>query len=400
MFSKRPYLFPLIATIVVGGVAIAQTIDNASRVFPYAGYLEVDGTPVDGSVDMTVGLYPQVSGGTACDTISISDVQVAAGRFQVLLEDISTSCLSGDPLYIELAVAAPGETPVTLGTANGTRQIVGAVPFAAGGAPAGEFFAEALRTERLDVLSGGASVAGGASIEGGLFVDAPFGGPHLTADMFSVDSQDNNGLVNLVAGAASTGGNYAYLGTRGASRIYLDDGAISFHVGGANGQTAGATVNFNQALEIQNDADVVMSEDLSVEGNASVNGNASVSGSLSVSGTVSSALRGCPSGFSTYTSGGGRSRLCIRQQSNGSGPDWNDASDLCWNNHGAELCSINQMRIATSQGFSVAANYWLRDRLGDDVAAVTNGSNQFNFDNDVLYNTSRSGGYCCIMLFQ
>lgn len=403
MFSKRPYLFPLITTLVVGGVAVAQSIDNGSRIFPYAGYLEVGGTPVSGLVDMNVALYTQASGGSACDTLAFSDVEVDGGQFQVVLSDVSTSCLSGTPLYLEVAVAEPGETPVVLGTANGTRQMVGSVPFAAGGAPAGEFFAEALLTERLDVESGGASITGGldvtgnasvsttAEIGGQLLVDVDdslAGQPAFRAGQFTVDSQDNNGLVNLVAGAESVGGSYEYLGTRGASRIYLDDGAISFHVGGANGQSAGSTVNFTQALTVRNDADVVVNQDLVVSGNVSVTGN------------ISSTLRGCPSGFSTYTAGSGRSRLCIRQQSNGGGPDWNDASDLCWNNHGAELCSINQMRIAGSQGFSISANYWLRDRPADDVGAVTNGSNPANFDNDIPYTTGQNGGYCCIMLYQ
>lgn len=155
-FSRQ---LPLLALLAFGGVAIAQTLDNSGRVFPYSGYLEVDGAPANGSYAMTVELYTQATGGTACDSLSYASVGVAQGRFQILLEDVSDACFAGTGLWLSLAVAPAGDTPVPLSPSGGGRVAVGAVPFAAQGASFSRFFAEVVETLGLDV-DGDATVTG------------------------------------------------------------------------------------------------------------------------------------------------------------------------------------------------------------------------------------------------
>lgn len=141
---------PWAALLVVGGFAFAQTIDNSGRVFPYAGYLEVDGQPANGLYDVDVALFTQDTGGAACDTLSYTNVSVNAGRFQVLLDGVSDLCFIGTGLWLELAVAPAGNTPTPLVPSGGGRVAMGAVPFAAQGASYTRFFAELLETFQVE----------------------------------------------------------------------------------------------------------------------------------------------------------------------------------------------------------------------------------------------------------
>lgn len=60
----------------------------------------------------------------------------------------------------------------------------------------------------------------------------------------TVDISSGQGLANLVAGAKikADGGGYTFLGTRGASRLSLHDGAINFYTSDLTGGTANADV--------------------------------------------------------------------------------------------------------------------------------------------------------------
>ncbi len=60
---------------------------------------------------------------------------------------------------------------------------------------------------------------------------------------FTMDVANGQGLVSLVAGAkiTSDGKDYAFTGTRGASKITLHDGQIKFHTSDATSGTAGAS---------------------------------------------------------------------------------------------------------------------------------------------------------------
>ena len=78
----------------------------------------------------------------------------------------------------------------------------------------------------------------------------------LRVNQFTIDSERGQGLVNLVAGAqiTSSGTGYEYLGTRGSSRIMLNDGSIGMFVGATvnSGQNTGDEVTWTTGLTINN----------------------------------------------------------------------------------------------------------------------------------------------------
>ncbi|MCP4503413.1 MAG: hypothetical protein GY822_26065 [Deltaproteobacteria bacterium] len=133
----------------MGGFTFAQTIDLSGRILPYNVYLENNSSPAEGNYDLDVSVFTSSTGGSACDTLSFSNVQVSQGRFSVLL-DVNDNCFSGTNLYLEMAVATAGETPVALASGAGGRVLVGSVPSAAQGSAFSRFFAEVLESVRLD----------------------------------------------------------------------------------------------------------------------------------------------------------------------------------------------------------------------------------------------------------
>jgi hypothetical protein len=117
---------PLLVLLIVGGFAIAQTIDNDGRDVPYLGYIEENGAPVSDLLDMQFRLYTSASGGVLCATQDDSDVTVSAGRFGVELSDLPDTCFDTGELYIELSVGPAGGQLADIGG----RQRVASVPFA------------------------------------------------------------------------------------------------------------------------------------------------------------------------------------------------------------------------------------------------------------------------------
>jgi hypothetical protein len=128
---------PLFAFLALGGVAVAQSIDNGGRDIPYVGYLEEDGFPVDGVRDMRVRVFPVGTGGSVCHNQTFDGVTVAAGQFSLELTDLPDSCLVTGELWLALHVGPTGEALTALSTGVGAGRVrVGAVPFAAAN-PAG-----------------------------------------------------------------------------------------------------------------------------------------------------------------------------------------------------------------------------------------------------------------------
>lgn len=98
----------LIAALGVAHSARAQTS------LPFQGYLERDGTPVSGQVEMDFAYFNQATDGTACSSESSVLVDVFAGTFSVLLVP-ADACLDGD-LFLEVALYDEGGIPVPFGT--------------------------------------------------------------------------------------------------------------------------------------------------------------------------------------------------------------------------------------------------------------------------------------------
>lgn len=440
------------------GVARAQAdgdpaTQSVPRLIPYEGYLELNGAPYNGNVEMVFTLYDAAEAELWTEEYSegsgSAPVAVYASRFSVLLGqhvDIEGTILDADALYLGIAVRSIGDASYT--PLSG-RSLITPAPFSLWSSSAADF-----------------TVAGDATVNGGLIVDAD---DSLTdtavirAGQLTVDSQDSQGLVNLVAGAepsVTASSAHAYLGTRGASRVYLNDGSISFHVGAASnaGQAAGDTVAWLTGLEIDSSANVSVSNNLSVSGslnvgasgeiaenldissptttggaldvggsvniddNATIKGNVDISspshtgatvdigGSLHVdsdlivwgtirANSVDFAEAICPNN-PTGTLSSNKSTMCIYLWDTGDGSIWNEAADYCWVTHGAKLCSYNDLRIARSQGAinSIETRRWLRDRVSNDNALYTDINNASNFEAATNVENIQSGAYCCLML--
>lgn len=122
-------------------------------------------------------------------------------------------------------------------------------------------------TERLRVTATG-SVGVGTTApaytfdvtgQGRFLSSVGVGGAPLGYSAFSVagestmNSQDGNGLFNIVAGGyqAVAGSTYVYTNTRGASRLLLADANIGLFAGGANGTgSAGTTISWTQLADM------------------------------------------------------------------------------------------------------------------------------------------------------
>jgi len=151
---------PIALVVMTAGIGIAQSA-TTGRVFPYVGYLEENGFPVDGERDIKINLYASSGAGTACQTRYFDAVTVANGRFKVDVEDVVDNCLIGGELYAGVAVGPVGGTLTDLTTGEGTgRVMIGAVPFAAASPKAAT-----LLVEQDADIGGGLAVAGDATFE-------------------------------------------------------------------------------------------------------------------------------------------------------------------------------------------------------------------------------------------
>lgn len=261
---------PLLALVVVGGLAFAQTIVNSGRVFPYAGYLEIDGFPANGLYDLDVGLYTQESGGTACDALSFASVPVAEGRFQVLLDGVSDSCFIGSLLWLELAVAPTGQAPVALSPTGGGRIAIGSVPFATQGSPFTRFFAELVESFRVET----------GTLEADTNIVST--GGNITA---------NTGNIVATAGNVSAGGTVSGGNLSTSGRLEVTGGVITRGgpIGGAGDLGLYSQVPNNWIRFVTNNGSFAFYPDSGYGTNSvaevSPAGNLQLDGNLSVGGT-------------------------------------------------------------------------------------------------------------------
>jgi hypothetical protein len=83
-----------------GQLGGAQGID-----LPYSGFLEENGGAVtDTAVDFTFRLFDAAGAGSPCDTVDVTDVVVADGRFALVLDGIAQACVVGKDLHVEVGV--------------------------------------------------------------------------------------------------------------------------------------------------------------------------------------------------------------------------------------------------------------------------------------------------------
>lgn len=222
----------------IGAVPYAQTALNLAGGAARASSLTVNGAPTaDGAgvVGLNAGAFDTLVGtGTAFLR------QAAPGDIVVV---------KTDPAQARLVVKIQGDSALVVNepfpaaftnTAYSLLRPLARVTDSAGGA--GLF------------VNGSGHVAVGALPPAGAS-NALF----TLAGIDTIDGTQGQGLMNLVAGATinSAGSGYVYLGTRGASRITLHDGAVHIMAGGATG-TAGGAVTWGPSLDLDNSGHVAI----------------------------------------------------------------------------------------------------------------------------------------------
>ena len=287
-----------------------------TMVVPYEGYLMLDSSPLTGTQEMRFSLFESSTGGNA-EWIETQTVQMYNGRFSVglgtgtkdatITQDFNNVILDGQQLYLGISVYdANAQTWVDLSG----RQAIEPVPYSAWSANSADF-----KTNGNLTVSGNADIGGAARITGNAVVGGSvlvtgnvkankgsFGTTDskatlhveenpalgkdsvLKAGQLTTDSESGLGLSNIFAGAYAQGGKARYNSTRGASRIRFNDGTMSFWVGGATGVTDGE-VTWTEALNLDTNADVTVSNDLVVNGSTSM-AAVTTSGPINATGNI------------------------------------------------------------------------------------------------------------------
>jgi hypothetical protein len=175
-------LSALALSVLAAPAARGQT-SPARTLVPYQGQLEKDGAPVNGAVDVRVGLFTTTTGSpqtclalsniTGCGIWAdeFLSTQVVTGRFTVTLGSgaaLPASLFQNAPLYIGVAVRPWGGPPYT--SLNGLQQLQ-SVPYAVLSLTGPDFSVDGNLSVGGATTTGGAlSVGGNANVTGRLGV--------------------------------------------------------------------------------------------------------------------------------------------------------------------------------------------------------------------------------------
>ncbi|MEO1272915.1 MAG: hypothetical protein AAFX99_32910, partial [Myxococcota bacterium] len=170
------------------------------------------------------------------------------------------------------------------------RQRIQPVPFSYWAAESSD-----IRVDGTALITGDLSVNDAEGMNLGLadlhVSKAQSGRPTLWAGEMTLDSEDNSGLVNVVAGAHSVGGGHVYNGTRGASRIALGDGDMAIHLGGSsdNNRADNTSVTWTEMFNLNTNR-LNLTGNLNINGthNLNVTGNINADGNINVDGNINS----------------------------------------------------------------------------------------------------------------
>jgi len=235
---------PLFALLIIGGAAVAADLGGAHS-FTYTGYLEENGVALNSPRALQFELFEDVNG-NACQTLQMPSVDVQAGAFSVVLDDVNDNCLDEGVLYVQVSIADEHATDYV---ALGTPVALTSLPFAS--AP-----------------SGGAFRVG-------------------ENDIVFTDPENPNGAWSKVVLSGSDG-SHADTGVTLRTWTNPDDGDAIFSVLSSGGATR-LRVEHNGEVYTDDSfhaaKDVVADRDLDVEGAADINGRTATDG-LDVDGTV------------------------------------------------------------------------------------------------------------------
>ncbi|MFN3200495.1 MAG: hypothetical protein ACE366_19000 [Bradymonadia bacterium] len=190
----------------IGGQAMAELgqanfEDAVPRVVPYDGYLNLDGAPYDGTVDVIFSLYTAASGGETVWTETWSTeegrpVSVTSGRFAVALgsfERIEAAIAdTSATYYLGMEIKLPeGDAYTTLGG----RQRINPVPYAVWSAQSSNLTVEGvLHVEGEATINNNLNVTGAVNAGSGAFTGVLTAGSGTFSGALSVGSLDAGAL--------------------------------------------------------------------------------------------------------------------------------------------------------------------------------------------------------------
>ena len=275
------------AIMAVGLTSMADgpELDTDPRVVPYNGVLEFNGEALNGQADLEFTLtdVPGGEGANCAFSEEHDNVTAYAGRFSVnicsVAGDLPDCVFDSTAMYIEVGVR-DAESDGDYVALSGSQRIH-PVPFSYWAAEGSDFKVDGDATIGGSVALGDSSALGDAALYVAQQVSDQ---PVFWAGQFTVDSEDGSGLINIVAGAhATTNNNHAFNDTRGASRIRLGDGDITFYGGPTEG-TADGTVSWTELLDLDSDGSMNASGNIQSAGNITAGSDGS--GNLYANGNV------------------------------------------------------------------------------------------------------------------
>ena len=438
-----------------------QSVVGSNIIMPYDGFLMIDSSPITGSRTIKFELYDAAGGGNVVWSETQS-VNIYNGRFSVGLgtaTSLTNTILDAEKIWLAMTIIDTDAQGNAIEVGLAGRQAIEPAPFAAWSANSADFkvggdlqvagaanvtgnanvtgqvnAASAAITGQIGAAS--ASVTGNAAL-GSLTVDSTSTlGNGFNADKTTINGVDNDGAtaaltINSAANQTMlldgneidvTAGplylqNNSTEDVRAESDFFLN-GMFKFGYSNWDGNDVGsggaALANDNNSYKALmvvgnnsatgNDRQIKMYDDVIINKELSVP-DLNVTDDLVVTDNVTAGnvyyqpdCPGSPALEVANTSK--RARMCVYTVGGGSNSDQDGIANRCWNNHGAQLCTVAQMHIAVGNGLSLTSTYWLADRTNDDEAILTNrsGTGNYNFDTTANPASNFDGGYCCIVL--
>ncbi len=278
MYLPAGIFIGCILALTVSSMAEDTELDSEPRVFPYNGYLEFNGAPLNGLVDLMFTVTDQ---GECSFSEEHDNVSVFAGRFVTNIGsvngDVDGCVFDSEQVYIQVAVRNADEEGDY--TALVGQQRIHPVPFA--------YWAAEGSDMKID---GGATIAGATTI----------GGPTTINNTLTIsgDINDSNGSVVINDGLTVNGAIQPRAGNNAidwADNVFGgsgDDAWIKYYRDGSGEDTAlqiGIDNDGVDNIEFYQQGAVRMNIEggnVATSGNINVGNNANVSGNLNVSGNV------------------------------------------------------------------------------------------------------------------
>lgn len=438
-----------------------QTVVGSNIIMPYDGFLMIDSSPITGSRTIKFELYDAAGGGSVVWS-ETQAVNIYNGRFSVGLgtaSSLTNTILDAEKIWLAMTIIDTDAQGNAIEVELAGRQAIEPAPFAAWSANSADFnvggnldvagaaniTGNANVTGQVNAASasitgqvgaGSASITGAAAL-GSLTVDSTTTlGNGYNADKTAINGVDNDGStaaltiksaanqtmlldgneIDVAEGPLYLQNNVDF-DVRAESDVYFN-AMLKFGYTTWNGTDVGAggaaianDNNTYKALMIVgnnfdtgNDRQIRLYDDVIVNKELSVP-DLNVTDDLVVTDNVTAGnvyyqpdCPGSPALEVANTSK--RARMCVYTVGGGSNSDQDGIANRCWNNHGAQLCTVAQMHIAVGNGLSLTNAYWLADRTNDDEAILTNrsGTGNYNFDTTANPTSNFDGGYCCIVL--